>query len=374
MNLDPAPVRRRLSRRLFTYVLGQYLLPLICCVLAFALLFVILDLFDVLQDMVGAKAPLADVLAYFLLRQPENLVYILPMSVLLAAGYMISNFLRHQELTAIRAAGVSLIAACLPVWIIGALLAVCSFWLSEALAPACSLRAGRLLEEVTEARRGRAPPKTRLAYHNARGSRDWFFESFNQDGRQEGVLIKQFGPDRRVQWELRAMEARYEGGHWSFFRGVRVEYGAADFLPVNEGEAFSERVCDELTETPREILNSLKPAESLTVREMWHMLHRETALPRSTERILWTTLWYRCFYPLSCLAAAIVGIALSISPHGGSRLRGFALAVALLVVYHVVGQVFVLLGKNGMLPPLIAGSVPTLLFAGWGVRDLICKR
>ena len=91
MNLDPAPVRRRLSRRLFTYVLGQYLLPLICCVLAFALLFVILDLFDVLQDMVGAKAPLADVLAYFLLRQPENLVYILPMSVLLAAGWSISR-------------------------------------------------------------------------------------------------------------------------------------------------------------------------------------------------------------------------------------------------------------------------------------------
>ena len=45
---------------------------------------------------------------YYLVKIPEILVLVLPLALLLALLYALSNHNRHHELTAIRAAGVSL--------------------------------------------------------------------------------------------------------------------------------------------------------------------------------------------------------------------------------------------------------------------------
>jgi len=53
---------------------------------------------------------------------------------------------------------------------------------------------------------------------------------------------------------------------------------------------------------------------------------------------------------LACLLAALLGISLSVGAHGGSRLRGFSMAIGVLVLYIVIGHLFVVLGRNGLLP------------------------
>ncbi len=368
------PLRRRTSLRLFSYVSGQYLLPLTCCLAAFVLLFVLIDFFDVLQDLIGAKADLGGVTLYFLLRLPANLLRILPMSILLAAGYMMSSFMRHQEITAIRACGVSLIHACLPIWLVGLAFSGLSLWLDEAVAPPCSARAETLFRELTEPAAPRAEKSARLAYRNPRLRRDWFFESFSKDGEQTGVLVKQFRPDHRVLWEIRAARAMYRNGAWTLYDAVRVDYDEDGMLPRTTSDALPQCTLPEASESPGEILNSLRPAEVLTIREMSRLLHHDPYLPRSTRNVLRTTVWYRLVFPFSCLGAALIGVSLSVSPHGGSRLRGFGLAVGLLVAYHVISQLLVLFGKNGMLPPVVAGTLPTVAIAAWGGWDLYRKR
>ena len=45
-----------------------------------------------------------------------------------------------------------------------------------------------------------------------------------------------------------------------------------------------------------------------------------------------------------------------------------------MVLYYLVCQLFVVFGKNGLLPPFAAGCLPTLLFAGWGALAMYQRR
>ena len=362
----PGPATRTISWTLFRYFACEFFVPLVCCVGGFVALFLITDIFDVLRDFVEAKAPAKEVALYFVLRQPANLVNVLPMSILLSVSFMLNILGRHHEITAVRAAGLSLVRCCMPVWLGAAAFGALALWINESLAPEWSLRAEELLEESTTSASFRATGRSKLAYRNEAGRRDWFFEGFSRHGEKRGVLVKQFRPDRTVLWELRAGRAEYEGGAWVFYAGAISRFDEQGSLPVGPEQDF-ERLClSELDELPGKIVNSLRPAEELPISEICRLLRVNTSLPRRTKRMLLTSLWYRLSSPFSCLIAALLGVALSLGREKSSALRGFALAVGIMVLFYVAGQVFVVFGKNGFLPPVVAGCLPTLLFIGWG--------
>ena len=57
---------------------------------------------------------------------------------------------------------------------------------------------------------------------------------------------------------------------------------------------------------------------------------------------------------------------MTITGQRSEAMRGFAGAVGLLVLYYIVGQVLFVAGKNGWLPPFVAGALPNLLFTTAG--------
>jgi lipopolysaccharide export LptBFGC system permease protein LptF len=174
-----------------------------------------------------------------------------------------------------------------------------------------------------------------------------------------------------VAWEMRAASARYAGGHWTLEKGTRVEYDDAGGLPSNsDGTAFDVLECPEITESPREIFGSMRPTEELTIREMFQLLSTREDLARSSQNIYWTQIWFRLSAPFSCLGAALVGIALSLGAHRGSRMLGFGIALCVLVLYYFAGRLFVILGQYGYLPAVVAGVLPTFLLAAWGVWEM----
>ena len=75
---------------------------------------------------------------------PEILVLILPVALLLALLYALTNHARHQELTAIRCAGVSLWRICLPYLAVGLAVSLASFALNEFWVPGSTEAARRV--------------------------------------------------------------------------------------------------------------------------------------------------------------------------------------------------------------------------------------
>jgi len=374
--MNTPQTKRTLSRRIFRHILTEYLSLLLCCLLGFLVLFLVTDIFDDLQDFLQADASAAHMAAYFLMRQPINLVHILPMSILLSLSFVISNLIRHQELTAIRAAGLSIPSAAMPVWICAGVFSVCLFALNEFVGPQLVRRASELQERLTtnELDIKYRTKSTCLAAPKRPEKRYWFFAVFSHEGRQKGVSVQQFNPVKPgMLWELRAAEAEFVDDHWVFYNGKKWSYRQDDDLPDAE-EQFDELTIRSLTESPADLFNVLRPMRELSALDIYRTLRRDPNLPRATVRPLKATFWYRLVFPLSCVIASLYGVGLSMRAQRAGAFKGFAAAVGMMVFYYLVTQLGVLLGKRTFVPGFLAAVVPTLAFMMHGMRVVYVRR
>src|SRR5438093_13280022 len=94
-------------RLLDRYLLRELLIPLGFCLGGFLIFWISFDLFSSLKELQDHKLHAGDIIAYYLAKTPEFLVLVLPVALLLALLYTLTNHARHHELTAIRAAGIS---------------------------------------------------------------------------------------------------------------------------------------------------------------------------------------------------------------------------------------------------------------------------
>ena len=132
-------------RLLDRYLLRELLVPLGYCLAGFLIFWVAFDLFSELGDLQEHKLHGSDILEYYLVRTPEFLVIVLPMALLLALLYALTNHARHQEITAMRAAGVSMWRLCVPYLGVGLAASICLFALNEFWVPNTSDQAERIL-------------------------------------------------------------------------------------------------------------------------------------------------------------------------------------------------------------------------------------
>jgi lipopolysaccharide export system permease protein len=122
-------------RLLDRYLLRELLIPLGYCLCGFLSFWIFFDLFGELSMFQSKKLIARDIAEYYLISMPEMLVVVLPMALLLALLYALTNHARHHEITAIRAAGVSLWRLCLPYLIVGFIGSLLLFALNELFVP-----------------------------------------------------------------------------------------------------------------------------------------------------------------------------------------------------------------------------------------------
>ena len=91
-------------RLLDRYLLRELLVPLGYCLSGFLIFWLAFDLFSEMGQLQDQKLRGGDILQYYLARVPEFIVVVIPIALLLALLYTLTNHARHHELTAIRAA------------------------------------------------------------------------------------------------------------------------------------------------------------------------------------------------------------------------------------------------------------------------------
>ena len=360
--------QRRLSWRLFRHVWGQYLTILGCCLLGFEVLFLIADLFDDLQDFLRQGVPAGDVLWYFTLLQPDHLVQILPMSLLLAAVYCVAMMGRNFELNALRASGISVRQATLPILVTAVLAMLLLVILNETVIYQARPRAQALKRALTESPdQASTARRYILAFHQASDQRDWYFRVFRAQGLCEEVRVVQFRPDRTIDWELSAATAQWTPAGWVFYQAVRLEFDPALGRFTGADQRYETLNLD-LPERPghMQFFFRVKPSSELNTLDLWRLIHASDGeLAASTLAVLRTQLAWQICVPFACLLAVLLGIPLAIGEQRSSVMRGAVLAIGLLALYYVGANVFMVLGRSQTLSPWLAGALPTAAFLCW---------
>ncbi|MGE5805996.1 MAG: LptF/LptG family permease, partial [Ignavibacteria bacterium] len=90
------------------YLIKQFLMTIIFGLIAFTVIFVVIDMMENLDDFIDQNVPLGIVLHYYFVFAPEILKLMTPVGALFAALFTDRKAANLSQLTAIKASGVSL--------------------------------------------------------------------------------------------------------------------------------------------------------------------------------------------------------------------------------------------------------------------------
>ena len=365
--LPQTDAARRFPHRLARHLLAEFLVPLLGSVGAFALLSLLLAVFDRLPDFTDTGISAGRLLVYFAACMPETLVVVFPVSALLAVCWMTMVLGKNSELTAIRSAGVSLMKAAAYVWVVAAALCAFAGVLSEILQPIAAEVIEKTHDTYINPTKAKAKARLHLAYACTRTRRDWFFTRFNPAAPSEGVVVRSYDQAGHTLEVLTAENAEFlpETGQWRFTRGDTVAYtyvddGEGGQAPLQSPPAYFDEEVRDYDELPRDIQIQSRDTGSLPLPGLLRMRRSDRrSLSRRVRNMVDTMIAYRLCAPLATLIAILFGFSLTIATGRKGVVRGLVLAVFLYVAYYALAQFFLVLGKNGAMNPWLAGCLPT---------------
>ena len=365
-------------RLLDRYLLREFATPFCYCFFGFYIFWISFDLLAQLDMFQRNKLSTGDVLKYYLIKMPDQFSVVIPVALLLALLYALTNHARHNELTAIRAAGISLWRLSLPYFAVGFVLAVVTFatnefWLPDSVAAAQRFIGGDQSSRKTENRH----ILRNVGFSSTAKNRKWFIESYNLRSRE---MIRP-----RVEWtlvtgtrrEVSAERGFWNGEAWVFTNVQELVYppvkGALPGPPIETNLL----VWHELSETPEEIDSEIKIARinssdlrqirkaQFSIKEILDYQARNPG-KGDKSRVLDTKLHGRMAAPFTCIV--VVLIALPFGALAGRRnvFVGVASSIVICFTYFVLVQVALALGAGGYIAPWLGAWGPNLLFAVTG--------
>lgn len=364
--------------KLDLYVVREFMIPFSVLIFAFSLLFLIGDVFNDVDKFIEKENATAAAIRYFMLKMPGNLLFVMPITVLLSCMYTLANMGRRLEITAMRASGISLFRCSVPIFVIAFLVMLLNFWFSEAIVPKCAMETVRIMRSIGEDDSDSAYRNNKsVQYQTADNMRSWMFGSFTEDSSQYNVRLKFFreekAPDGTVQRVqdrvLNAKKAEYiDGKGWKFYecteKTVLQENGLFN-LPKQHDVLFVSS--DDIPETPEMIETAITNPDMLSSLEIYHFLKQNPDLPKPIRALYQTYLYRHLAFPWACFLCAFLALPLAAKNQRSGIFTSIMSAVGVIVAYQILSDVFIMLGKSGQIPPVIAGLLPTVAFAAYGI-------
>ena len=101
--------------------------------------------------------------------------------------------------------------------------------------------------------------------------------------------------------------------------------------------------------------------------EIYTILKDNPNMAQHLRRIYATILFNRLAFPWACFLCAFFALPLATKNERSGIFTAIATAVGIAVLYQVLNEIFMVAGKNGYLPPVVAGLAPTVIFGGYGL-------
>jgi LPS export ABC transporter permease LptG len=372
---DPS-VRLTTGGRDSTHILDRYLLREYLVFMAIglgvaAVLFVVIDLLQTLDRYIRIKPPLIYVIEHFLYRVPAALHDGLPVVMLVATIFLFLALARYHELTAMKAAGMSLYRVAAPILVLGAGVAMLSGLFQELLLP----RLNELGDEVDRVKiRGQLPrhlqSRERLWLRTA-DSRFYRVELLHPGSADMyGVTVLEVDQSTfRLQSRLDARRAHWSPDGWELTDGAFREFG-----PRGEVQTvpFVMTAID-LREDIDDFTKIHKPIAAMSYFELRDYVDRLEATGYQVKKYT-VELYSKLSFPWVNLIMVLVAIPFSLQAPRGGRLFGVALAIGIMAGYLVVHYVALAFARADLLPPLLAAWTANIIFLGLGTSLFLRAR
>jgi lipopolysaccharide export system permease protein len=351
-------------------ILDRYLIKKFLGVLFFSLIgmitiFVAVNYVENADKFIDRKVPGDIIFKYYLNFIPNIITLTLPVDILLASLFSLGSLARFNELTAIKASGVSLYRVIFPLIILAVLVSLTNFWISENIVP----EANATKTEIWKTYVDRVMASRRISGNNISmydpGGTKVFIEKFDKKSILcTNISIQKFYGFSLVE-RIDAYEASWDSAKsaWILKKGTR-----RIFEKGNEKiESFSAMEKSDLFFHPEDILKREQNPDEMNFVELHEFINKLRLSGARAER--WEVDYHIKFaYPLTCFFMVVFGAPLAASRKKSGAGLNIFLTLVICFGYYSMIQLGRFMGYNQTLSPIEAAWIGNAIF---GVISLL---
>ena len=357
-------------RLLDRYLLRELLLPLGYCLGGFLIFWISFDLINSLSRFQKANLSLGDVAEYYLVTSPGILLDLMPVALLLALLYTLTTHARYNELTAIRAAGISLWRLSLPYFAVGLFFSMVYFMVNEFWVPSSMEKSDEIMHRRATQKPGAQKGDWRrdLKFVNSRDNRAWWIKAYNvKTSEMMGVIIDWRFPDGK-RTVISAKTGAFSNGVWTF-----TDVGQSAAQDISDKSVLTNQLeFSDWAESPALIkseikisgLNSKQAAKrpQLSIADIFNYLQLHPRLDSTTRSLVNTQLHGRIAAPFTCLVVILIALPFGAITGRRNVFIGVGSSIFICFSYFILLRLGLALGTGGGLPSWLAAWLPNILF------------
>lgn len=349
------------------YILKEWLKVFGMALGAMVGLITIGQIFDSMPDFLQWKTPGPKVALYYLLQLPEQMPVVLPVATLVSMLFLLGHLHKNQEITAMRAAGLSLRRITRSLWAAGAACTVVLLLINTVAAPA-STEAARTLRETAEfafRRKTVQNPTGNLPstfFENGRDSRRWRIAKLGAyTGQAFGVQVYELDDSGRPRRQVFAAYAGFDSakGFWVFENGRVVEYAEGEPAFTSQ-KPFARKEFPAYTENPMQMRLMAKKPNDLSLVEISTLLSLAGDLESTKTSALSVRYHSLLAGPFACLVCVGLAIPFAVAGVRTNPMIGVSKAIGVFILYYLLDRIAYALGAQQILPPMLAAWLPLL--------------
>lgn len=355
--------RSRLSLRfpniLDRYIIRKYLVIFSLVFLSLLSIFVIITFFERIDNVYEHNKSFLLLLEFIRFSIPEFVHYILPVTALAATLLTLGLLTKSNEITAMKACGISLYRVVLPVLLLGFVASFSSFYLQENVLPYANKRAEEIWNKIND-----VPPRS-YSYLDQR----WVL------GKEKDRIYyyNYFDPERSAFSQLSIYDI--EPSSWSLKKRIYSEKGYLKdknlslvncwWREFEKGRPTKFERDKKLEVAPVEeksyFLKEWKEPDQMSYGEL--RAYTKEIEERGFETAKFkVALNYKLSFPLASLIMTLLGIPFAFSMGKRGTLVGIGLSLVIAMVYWGTIGLFKSMGDVSYLNAFLAGWGPAMIF------------
>lgn len=342
--------------KLVFYMLKRFFPVFIGAVMFFVLVLCLTDLFMNLWNYISKNVSSRDVALILIYYIPKAVWYAVPIAMLFATAYMLSDFYARNELLAVFASGISLFKFSVPLLTVAVAMSFALFIFEDNIVVPSFSKKTQLQESVLS--KEKSLNNSKIVIMAEGGNVIYKADFFNNKAESLSKLYVLFrAEDKKPDAVVYAQKAFWKNNSWKLENAVEYKFQDENFLAC----VLEKRLEERLLEPPETFRNNTISVERVNTKEAREYIeHLEKAgLPSAEEK----SVYYKK-YSFSFVVFIVVFLAIGLS--GKTRknvlLVSLAMSITAVVLFYVFQMVTMLMAKFQAIPPLFGAWSPVVLF------------
>jgi len=351
------------------YIFREIALPFI--IILFVLTFVLLmgKILQIMDLMINKGIRVLDIAHLIALIMPNFLLFTIPIALLVSILIAMGRLSADNEITVLKASGVSLLQLFYPAAVASLLAFACAMVIGYFLVPQSNFATKRLLFELASQNAG-IGIKEKVFNADFKGLL-LYADTIPADGASmENVIIS----DSRVLGEqntILAKKAFLVADPKLMIVKLRLENGSIhtvgkDLKNYRKVDFKSYDINLDLSSTMSSFTDEAKSSTEMTLSELLERM-KKPDLAQAAMRELAIEVHKKFSIPLSCIFFGLLAMPLGITHHRSVKSRGFAVGLIIVAVYYLLRIGGEALVENGRMDPALGVWAPNALFALLGI-------